>query len=52
MKGYGITPLGPGWGWGSRLIEVALQTVFLVLAIVTWPLRTLVDRVGEWWWNQ
>jgi hypothetical protein len=25
-----LTPLGDGWGWGSRLLEIVLQSLALV----------------------
>lgn len=25
-----LTPLGPGWGWGERLLEIVLQVLALI----------------------
>jgi hypothetical protein len=30
MRLYNLTPIGDGWGWGSRIIEVIAQTLSLV----------------------
>jgi hypothetical protein len=30
MRLYNLTPIGDGWGWGSRIIEVIGQTIALV----------------------
>jgi hypothetical protein len=39
-----LTPLGPSWGWGSRLIEIAVQSLSLVFVQ---PL-VLVHRGTGW----
>ena len=37
MKPYNLTPLGPSFGWGSRVIEIIGQTLSLVfLQPVIW----------------
>ena len=28
-----LTPLGPGWGWGSRIIEIIIQSIALVTVV-------------------
>jgi hypothetical protein len=30
MRLYNLTPIGDGWGWGSRIIEVIGQSIGLV----------------------
>jgi hypothetical protein len=39
-----LTPLGPGWGWGSRAIEIVAQALSLILVQ---PL-VLLHRGLEW----
>ena len=39
-----LTPLGPGWGWGSRAIEITAQTLSLIFIA---PL-VLIYRGLEW----
>lgn len=31
MRLYNLTPLGAGWGWKLRLIEIVGQTLSLIL---------------------
>jgi hypothetical protein len=40
-RGYNLTPLGQGWGWGSRIIEIVVQTISLLLTPVFWIHRGL-----------
>jgi hypothetical protein len=44
------TPLGPDWGYGMRLLELA----FLPIRIALLPfvlLHRAMDWVAEKWWN-
>ena len=43
MRLYNLTPLGPGWGWGSRILEIAGQTVSILVS----PVFTLARWVGN-----
>ncbi len=44
LNPYQLSPMGPGFGWGSRLIEIVGQTLALVLIA---PL-VLVWRALDW----
>lgn len=33
MRLYELTELGEGWGWGSRLAEIAVQTLSLIFVM-------------------
>ena len=39
-----LTPLGPGWGWGSRIIEIIIQSI----ALVTVQPLVLIHRGLGW----
>lgn len=43
MRPYNLTPLGPGWGWGYRVLEIVGQTIALIFVT---PIVALHNATG------